>query len=773
MSGNSFWSRVRKSRLVQVLAVYLGSAWVVLQVTYILQDTAGLPDWVPPLAVVFLLIGLVVVLATAWIQGSPLTRERVAQDELPGSWEVDLREMGQTLRRGRLPHLTWARALVGGVFAFWLLFGLAGLWVVIQDRGRAFEPPPAHAGPAGPGIVVVPFSTSGGELDVLQEGMVDILSTNLDGMGGYRAIAGRTVLARWREAVADGGDPDLPTVLQIARRADGSIAVVGSAVAVGPRLRLSASVHDLASGTALGRAQAEGAPDDVLGLVDELSVQILATLLADAPGATVPIRGAASLLTSSVPALRAYLEGEAAYRRSDFQEAADRLREAVAHDSTFALAHFRLSEAYGWISGTAAVELSEGHAARAGDFPRRLSPRDALLLDAYLALKDGSPRGFQAAEEAVRRYPDDPDAWYFLGDLHVHMGERALADPDEARRALERAVALDPDFAPFWLHLIEQAISRGQEERARELMEGFASIAPASQRLHRYRLQFDLVFGDDEVRAATLAILDTMDLATLTILPIGLQDPPSEAARELITGVAARRSGVPWGHAQSLFRRGKIRELSQLMEATPDPLMAMLARNLGSPHAEPMVQAALTFEPSQVTPQSLLPAAIHAAQREDWTRFDALRTAGAGLATEDSTEARGLRAQLAALDAYGQLRDGDVDAAISGLNSVREEHFDTAELALVDQWTRWNLGRLLASSGRPQDALPYLRSMQRDWPPFRLEIARIHAARGEVEAARKSLQDLLIIWNEADEDLPPHREARDLLARLTNAQEDP
>jgi tetratricopeptide (TPR) repeat protein/TolB-like protein len=766
------WSRLRKSRLVQILAVYLGASWVTLQVTLHLREAAGLPEWVPPLAVVLLLIGLVVVLATAWVQSHPVTLERARQDAVPGAWEVGFRELVRAVREGRMPHLTWGRALVGGLFAFWLLFGFAGLWVLVQDRGQTFEPPFAHAGPAGPGIVVVPFSTSGGELDLLQEGMVDILSTNLDGMGGYRAIAGRTVLARWREAVADGSDPDLPTVLEIARRADGSIAVVGSAVAVGPRLRLSASVHDLVSGTALGRAQAEGSPDDVLALVDELSVQILATLLADAPGATVPIRGAASLLTGSVPALRAYLEGEAGYRRSDFPAAADRLREAVAHDSTFALAHFRLAETYGWMGAAAPMERRTDHHDQAGRFRHRLSPRDALLLDAYRALQDGSPRGFRAAEEAVRRYPDDPDAWYFLGDLHYHMGERALADPDEARRALERAVALDPDFAPYWIHLIDEAISQAHEERARELIHGFSVLAPASRTLQRSRLQFALVFGDDDVRAETLAVLDTLELSTLAGLQGSLRDPPSIPARELITRVMSRRTGAPWAHAQSLFTRGKIRELSQLLEGTPDPLMAMLARNLGSPHAEPMVQAALTFEPSQVTPLSLLPAAIHAAQQGDWARFDALRTAGAGLATEDSTEARGLRAQLSALDAYGHLRDGHVDAAISGLNNVREEHFDTAELALVDQWTRWHLGNLLASSGRPQEALPHLRSMTLDWPPFRLEIARIHAARGEVEPARKSLEDLLLIWEEADEDLPPLQEARELLARLGVAQED-
>ena len=62
--------------LWQVLGIYLAGSWVVLQVVDQLVQSAGLPDWVPSLALVLLLIGLPMVLATAIAQrgisgGSP------------------------------------------------------------------------------------------------------------------------------------------------------------------------------------------------------------------------------------------------------------------------------------------------------------------------------------------------------------------------------------------------------------------------------------------------------------------------------------------------------------------------------------------------------------------------------------------------------------------------------------------------------------------------------------------------------------------------------
>jgi hypothetical protein len=66
---------VHRRSLWQVLAVYSAGSWVAIQVVGELTRSAGLPDWVPPAALVLLVIGLPIVMATAVVQeGGPAGR---------------------------------------------------------------------------------------------------------------------------------------------------------------------------------------------------------------------------------------------------------------------------------------------------------------------------------------------------------------------------------------------------------------------------------------------------------------------------------------------------------------------------------------------------------------------------------------------------------------------------------------------------------------------------------------------------------------------------
>jgi hypothetical protein len=54
MSENSLFQRIKKARIVQVLFVYLGASWAVLQVADLLQQGLDLPGWVIPVSVILL-----------------------------------------------------------------------------------------------------------------------------------------------------------------------------------------------------------------------------------------------------------------------------------------------------------------------------------------------------------------------------------------------------------------------------------------------------------------------------------------------------------------------------------------------------------------------------------------------------------------------------------------------------------------------------------------------------------------------------------------------
>ncbi|MHC4925580.1 MAG: hypothetical protein ACYTG4_16115, partial [Planctomycetota bacterium] len=529
MSRPSLWERLRSARIVQVLLVYVGASWAVLQIAETLQGLLTLPEWVGPVTVLLLLAGLVVVAATAWVQSLPQTTAAEEAGEVPTDWAVDAADVVDSLKKGKLPHLTWGRAILGGVVAMSLLFGGAGLFVIVKGPVGFVGPQEAGAESAANGIAVLPFHVTGPDLEVYREGMVDLVSANLDGLSEYRAIDARTVLARWNRDIGETADAELDAALRVAASTGARYAVVGSGVEAGRQVRFTAEIYDLSDGSKVGDGgRVEGAPDEVLALVDALTVEVVRSLL----DATDQASGAqtfrlASILTASVPALRHYLEGDAAFRRGNFSDARESLERAIAEDSTFALAYWRLGESIGWMDGIGALEGREAKR-KAREYGDRLPDREATLLDVGSAIADGqADQQIDNLRAYLRRYPDDPDGWYLMGEAGLHSyGPTGVTDADIGE-ALSRAVELDPTFGPYYEHPMQWATAKGYEEQFQALLAAQEAAGFDPERAERAVLRWDLIHGDDATRSTAitrLGELDPEDVERLDQVFIGLLD---------------------------------------------------------------------------------------------------------------------------------------------------------------------------------------------------------------------------------------------------------
>ena len=101
----------------------------------------------------------------------------------------------------------------------------------------------------------------------------------------------------------------------------------------------------------------------------------------------------AATTTGSMPALRSYLSGEAAFRAGAFDRAVEEFRRATERDTTFALAWYRLAVAEEWSLDLAAAQeaeipfgLAEIDAARdAGQFRVINRPQFQLLVALFLS----------------------------------------------------------------------------------------------------------------------------------------------------------------------------------------------------------------------------------------------------------------------------------------------------------------------------------------------------------------------------------------------------
>ncbi len=99
---------VHRRSLWQVLLVYVGASWVVLEAADVMVSRLALPEWVYGAAIVLLLVGLPIVLATAFVQEGLSAAPRHDPTLIPGGKldaDAGPREVGGARRL-----LTWRNA---------------------------------------------------------------------------------------------------------------------------------------------------------------------------------------------------------------------------------------------------------------------------------------------------------------------------------------------------------------------------------------------------------------------------------------------------------------------------------------------------------------------------------------------------------------------------------------------------------------------------------------------------------------------------------------
>lgn len=773
MSSPSLWDRLRQARVVQVLIVYLGASWGVLQIADTLTEALSLPEWVAPVTIILLLAGLVIILATAWVQALPSTTAAEEAGEIPTDWEIAPGAAVESLKQGKLPHLTWGRAILGGIVALSLLFGGTGLWVTMTGSPGVLGPTEIGATDIADGIAILPFTVSGVEDEVFWgEGMVDLLSTNLDGMGGYRTIDSRTVLARWNEAGA--ATADLNTALSAAGETGARYAVVGSVRGVGNELRLVTEIYDLASGDEIGSGQVEGSGDDPLRLIDDLSLETMRQLLAGGSEELATTRRLADLTTSSVEALRAYLEGERFYRQAEFPRAVEAYQRALDQDSTFALAMFRISDAYGWLESVQseiAIELGD----RATRYMDQLSPRNRAILVASNGLYAGDMSQAAELEAAVRRYPDDPEAWFMLAELYIHLGESTGSGAEEALEAINRAIELDPSFAPYYVHAIDQNMNMGNGETARVLMDEYDRISTTDQLTPEYLAAFDLYFGDTPRREAAWARLEELSDVEINILCstfcLWHEDVPRsmEIARymrdrmngdndwrnfafySLNTGEFERieailRDSIPGG-----ARPREVFGLRFFGGAEVDDLLPIVRDcDVGQGPVCPLWRGLLAAEEGNTAEVESLVASRFEAR-------DRLQANG------DTLTSRFPETDAAVIQAYAEIVAGDHNEARRLLTNVQGRSGGSG-----DDMARVFLGMVNEELNRPQEAIRWYRLLRstamRTWGLE--QIARVAEEMGDAETARETWRSVVFNYSVGDADHPRVMAAKAALERL-------
>ena len=357
---------------------------------------------------------------------------------------------------------TWKRAALGaaGVAA-----AAAAVWTIGSFGGEEIALDPEL-------VAVFPFAVTGsGDVDYLREGMVNLFESNLAGDEGVRAVASQTAIGAWRRAGGGEGAADIP--LRTARALGAGLLIQGNLVQSGPNLVVNASLTSVIDGEE-DRATESGPVDSIAVIVSRLTARLFTLRAGESTDRAAVLAGV------PLPALRAYLEGQIAYRAGQWEDALERFGRAMAIDSTFALAALGHNMTSGWVL---TAPPSDGFRL-AWKYRERLPERDRVLLE---AIRPNYPNPvsyverFAAAERATRIIGDRAEARYYLGDRTFHYGQLLGMNPDQLRQrtwaAFERGLALDPTFGPIVTHKFDQAFLDDDFERFRALSDSHPDVA--------------------------------------------------------------------------------------------------------------------------------------------------------------------------------------------------------------------------------------------------------------------------------------------------------
>ena len=329
------------------------------------------------------------------------------------------------------------------VLSLLTLLAVGGLYAFFQVSRRAR--PAVNSST----LAILPFTVQGPDTLQLSEGMVTLLGTKMDGAGDLRTVDGRALLSYLETENVGVLDPE--RARRIAQHFSAGMFILGEVVAFGSRLQVTARLYDQDENSEARTATEEGNISSVFEMVDRLATKLLAERIG---GAGTPDQFA-GVSTTSLPAFRAYLDGESAMRTGRFDEAVAAYQRSVAEDSNFVLGWYRLSVAGNWLTREDIVRRA---AARAERLSSHLPERYQQLLRATTAFYNGD---LVEAERMYRNitsnYPDDVEAWMQLGELLFHDSPREGRDVRDSREPWRRVMTYEPENLIPLMHLVRIA----------------------------------------------------------------------------------------------------------------------------------------------------------------------------------------------------------------------------------------------------------------------------------------------------------------------------
>ncbi|MBI3111403.1 MAG: protein kinase [Ignavibacteriales bacterium] len=211
----------------------------------------------------------------------------------------------------------------------------------------------------------------------------------------------------------------------------------------------------------------------------------------------------AEITTSNMQAYQHFFQGEQLMNRVKYLEAQEEYKKAVALDTTFGLAYYRLSYATSWEpSGN---ERAKAPLQKAMAHLDRIPEKERYLVRAQEAqIYRGFGAGIAVLREMEQFYPNEKEMLYNIGDWSFHAGEFV-----DAEEYLGKVLAMDPTMERALEHLCWTYRDMRQHEKMLEVAKRYAAAASSDE---AYTLLARAYLGLERLEEGLKTMLQARDL---------------------------------------------------------------------------------------------------------------------------------------------------------------------------------------------------------------------------------------------------------------------
>jgi len=333
---SQFWQELKRRKVIKANAMYLATAFIILEAVDIITPALHLPSWTVTLVLVLLAVGFPVSIILSWI--FDVTPEGFIKTDPVEVSEKEQKSSKPARRKFQLSDgIILVLLVVVVVLLYPKLFKKDKFEKIREEDGRI-------------SISVLPFQnlTADTMYNVWQEGVQNLLINKLSNSPELSVRQSQTMFDILESTGQTKYASITPSIASdIATKLATNTFIVGNIMKAGDKVRISAQLRDATSEVVYKSYEIDGySGDDFFDITDSLSNLLKNYLEIEVLKKDVPYDYTSWAFTNSAKAYRNYLQALDFYFNGDYTSAIAVFNDAIEIDTSFFAAYSWLVETY-------------------------------------------------------------------------------------------------------------------------------------------------------------------------------------------------------------------------------------------------------------------------------------------------------------------------------------------------------------------------------------------------------------------------------------------